>query len=237
MLPITRQNTILAARPHRRRGAIMMEMVLCLPLLLLLIVFLLYFGSGIMRVQHSQVADRYVAWQQAEGAPGPTLDPNGVQMNQTFFFNNAQNVNSAADSAFPTDAGDDLTTAAGRYTADTQSLVAQALGDFPSGSRARFDTSYPNSVPVLQRFEGPITHQHIRIGNDWKFVNGWIEVKSEWKQSGAGPWMLQPVREYFYPDLDNRLANLIDQGNPLASGAASLYSTKPAYIGPTITYP
>jgi hypothetical protein len=225
-----------AARNPRRRGTAMMEMVLALPLILLILALLLFFGKGIMRVQHSQVADRYEAWRLAEEAPGPTAD--GMQIGQTF-LKGAETITSDTNGFFPPDAGDNLILAGGRISTDTQSLTAQALTDFPNGRQARFNTTYANTVPALQRFQGAITHQHTRIGNDWKFVNGWREFNSEWiqKANGDDPWMLQPVDEYFYTDLDARLTPLIEMPNALASGAAALYTAKPGYKGPTVTFP
>ena len=50
----------------------MTETVLVMPFLIVIFALLIYFGRGMVRVQHTQIMDRYEAWRQASAdAPGP----------------------------------------------------------------------------------------------------------------------------------------------------------------------
>ena len=60
---------------HRQRnfGSAMTETVLSLPLILLILALLVFFGLNMQRLQRVAVVDRYEAWRQIVDAPGPNV--------------------------------------------------------------------------------------------------------------------------------------------------------------------
>jgi hypothetical protein len=237
----------------RARGSAMMEMALVLPFIVLIIALLLFFGRGIMRVEHAQVVDRYEAWRIAENAPGagayrggpsynPVPDPDGQLMNQAFFWKTAQWVRGSVNATFPAQAGDDLKQAGDNHSTDAGNLISDALDQFSSGVSVQFNTQHPSTLRVYQRFESPVRHQHTRIGNDWKYVNGWMWRLSnqggEWVQTAGDndAWMLDVVHARFLKNsdgsrgLDDVASTLSD--NPFGTYFSDVYQYRPPYQPP-----
>ena len=223
------------------------EMVLVLPLLFVILALLFYFGRGIVRVQHAQVMDRYEAWRQAAGAPGPAAG-GGVgsdQLNQLFFGANADSIDYDASGWFPPQAADGLVDAAVERQAPLEyrfpELVQAAVARADNGRTVAFATRHSNSVPLLGQFGGPIRHGHTRIGHDWAHVNGWsVTTQSaggllgvrQWNRAGPyGPNIQAPVRDVHYPTFD---ADLAAVGNPLAQAIRGIYLSQPGYGGPNV---
>ncbi len=228
-------------RPPSRHsaGTVMMEMILVLPFLVFVLLLIFYFGRGVVYVQQVQVADRFSAWTQAQGAPRPggnTLDE-GYVLSQLFLNRPQQQVSVDHSSDFPTDASDALTQSGQNASADTGNLITKAISEFPKGSTATVTATIPSEIKFWQLLDQPIKHQHVRLGNDWKFANGWTQSKGTWVQSGSGPWMLYPARDTFFSDFENEMTPLDNEGNLLAHLIRGIYVLKPGYAGPTITVP
>ena len=79
---------------NKHRGTAMAETILALPFLMLILLFLVYFGRNSVRVERTHMMDRYEAWREAGHGPGPRPDdPRGhPQMNDTWFNNNATTI-------------------------------------------------------------------------------------------------------------------------------------------------
>ncbi len=226
---------------HARAGTAMTEMVLVLPFLVFILLLVMYFGKGVVRLQHAQVMDRYEAWRLADGAPGPAANVQGgsAMMNQSFFGGAAQSVSADYSSAFPTDAADEFELMASNVSTDAKNLVTEAFDDFPKGATATMTTTHNESVALWQKIDQPVKHRHVRIGNDWAYSNRWVKNnKGEWVlQHADGTWILPPARDVFYDQLDNTLENLDQGGNRIAEYMRGTYLDKPAYRGPTINMP
>ena len=93
-------------RSSRRRGTAMMETIFSLLLITLILSFLFFFGRGVVRVQKSQVMDRYEAWREVARSWGPGSNNHlgGPQLNQTFFADNAASITQGGSHFFPHDA-------------------------------------------------------------------------------------------------------------------------------------
>lgn len=235
-------------RPRlKRSGTAMGEMVLVLPLLMLILALLIFFGRGVVRGQHAQVMDRYEAWRSVSAAPGPAAQgaTDNPQLNQLFFGANAESIEYDLSSYFPGLAGDELTRAAAAVNAPNEyhlsELVETSLRYNDRGRTVTFNTQHANRRRVWERFDQPTRHRHTRLGNDWAHVNGWnadadqqgLGGTANWRRTGPyGPNVLPPLRDIFYPDFDADLANV---GNPLADAIRGLYLSRPGYAGPTVT--
>ena len=231
------------------------EMVLVLPLLFVILALLVFFGRGIVRVQHAQVMDRYEAWRQAAGAPGPAMGgtPSNEQMNQLFFGSKADSIEYAGSRYFPSQAADQFLHEVAEWeldpasqfrlydTGELRATVEAVLASTDNGRTVAFKTQHTNRVPLWERFNGPIRHGHVRIGNDWAHVNGWSITAAggagspqyrQWNRIGPyGPNMLRPIADTHYPDLDSDLASL---GNPLSEAIRGIYLSQPGYGGPNV---
>lgn len=223
-----------------RHGSAMMETVLVLPFLVFILLLVMFFGRGVARVQHTQVMDRYEAWRLAAQSPGPSANQNegNPQMNILFFGEAAKSIDFNSSNYFPTDAPVSLQSAGQQFSTDTGALVDLAYQNFARGVRVEFKTSHQTDTRLWQRFEVPITHSHTRLDHDWKFVNGWRVQNNQWEPNGTGPWMLSPpVRDLFFQRFDNDMTAMVNQGNQLAAILQSVYSARPAYVGPNIVLP
>ena len=241
-------------RYRTRPGTAMGEMVLVLPLLLVIVALLVFFGRGVVRVQHAQVMDRYEAWRQAAASPGPAAQApdDNPQLNQLFFGDNAASIEYAGNDYFPGLAVDRLIDAAiTRNVPDhyqLPELVEAATAGNAPGRTVTFTTTHSNSVPLWERFNRPTRHRHTRIGNDWAHVNGWtappgsaqdnpvsgqwLGGSADWRRAGPyGPNVLPPIRDVFFPEFDADLANV---GNPLAEAIRSMYLSQNGYSGPNV---
>jgi hypothetical protein len=226
---------------HRADGTAMAEMILVLPLLMIVLALLLYFGRGVVRTQHAQVMDRYEAWRQARGAPGPRADSaaGNEQLNQTFFGSNAAGIEYEGSDAFPSRATDQLIQAAAARNVPAEyrlsQLIDATIGYNDRGRTVRMTTSHADRARIWQRYNQPTRHQHTRIGNDWAHVNGWTAASTPagWRRSGPfGPNVLPPIRDIYWPDFDAELNNT---ANPLAEAIRGLYLGAEGYAGPAVT--
>jgi len=185
----------------------MSEMVLVVPLLLLVLVMTVYFGKSLIRIQRSTVMDRYEAWRHVNEAPGPAvIDGDPDQINQTFHAARARDINYLSHAGFPTDAGSMWIVETESTSPDGADLLRLWLNPgtghrLPTGRRVEFTTEYDSDGPLTERYDGPFTREHWRIGNSWKFVNGVRDIEGEgwadfrwqrtypWSPDGVTAWI------------------------------------------------
>lgn len=245
----------LATSPVQHRGpsiscrasaAVIFEMVLAMPLLILILFLLFYFGRGMVRVQRAQVADRYQAWFEVGRAPGPGGGGVPGQLNQMFFANNAESLVIDQADQFPADGMEQLVEDVAGVDSDA-ALLAERLGaSLPSGRLVRLEAVHGETVPVWRQFEGPIRHAHIRIEHEWRFVNGWrreSQLESQpwpshggWYPGGALASLLSPLRRTFFSEFDDGLAELDPDGpaGDMVRMIEGLYAQEPSYAGPSV---
>jgi hypothetical protein len=221
----------------------MSEMVLVVPLLVVVLALLTYFGRGMVRVQHASVMDRYELWRQIGGASdggnpwGPHAANNDYeQLNQTFFGGNASTI-AAGDNApaFPDDAQQEMIERAGAYSPDGQNMLRRLFDNLPGGGSISLSTTHDNRVKLFEPFEGPINHAHTRIGNDWRFVNGQARQTDEsWVPSDPRVTHNLLVVSEFFSEFDQQMESMGQAGNRYASMLRGLYRAQPGYAGPDV---
>lgn len=220
----------------RARGSAMSEMVLVLPLLVFVLMLLLLFGQGWMRVQHATVMSRYEAWRQAAYAPGPyAVDPSpNDAMNQLFFAGNAATIEYQGHGSFPRDAADQLADWVGGQSDDAREFIEAVTDALPAGHTVSFKTTHPNSNQLWTLFDRPIRHTHTRLANDWRFVNGWEIDEEGWHPAGPHVSHIPQVRDQFFEEIDERLTSGAIASNPLSDVLRHFYFTLPGYAGPEV---
>ncbi len=214
----------------------MAETVLALPFLILILLFIFYFGRNSVRVERTHMMDRYEAWRMAGHGPGPRHDDTRghPQMNDTWFNNNATSIRHEAHNAFPDDAPSRWEDEAGRRTDDAGMLVREMIDTLARGQTSRFTTRHDTENKLLKQFNGDMNATHTVQDHDWKYVNGFPHRAGPWDGRGPGAHIHGPLRDLFYEAFDSTLEGMSDALNPLARTMRSLYLDVPGYRGPKV---
>lgn len=172
----------------------MTETVLVLPLILVVLALLFFFGQAMTRWQRSSVTDRYEAWRQAQYATGPGVDfakygqsfGSTDLLNEAFFAGNADRLDVAgragriniqepidliAEETYTIASG---TVAQGYDPTKAENLVRELHQRSPAWWRIDLATEHESSVPLYERFAGEVRHQSTVIDGDWAFAF-WVE--------------------------------------------------------------
>ncbi len=224
----------------------MMETVLVLPLVLVVLALLFFFGQAMTRLQRSSVTDRYEAWRQTQYAPGPGAEfaknpvefGNANMLDQAFFAGNASDL-SVADRAGRVNISEpsDLVADSARGIAppsDSPVYDPDVAGDMilarhlrsPAWWRIDLATEHTSSVPLYQRFAGPVLHQHTVIDGDWSY-GSWIEQEHRGDRAQLGDILVNDVHfigdDDEQPPTNDGLADLDDGLRP--HGVIGVYET------------
>ena len=150
----------------RCRGTAMLEFVMCIPLMVIVIAGIFFFGWVMRNQQRVYIADRYASWKSVYSSK-----PSTQQINEQFFDDRGYDIYMDLDSDTVTnqvrksfiDAVTARDTETGVYAED---LVSRNL---PGGSyallRSQFDTNSPRWRKWAE--SGPIEHSHVRDGRSW----------------------------------------------------------------------
>ncbi len=222
-------------RTNRRcRGTAMAETLLALPFLLLILLFVLYFGRESVRVERTHMMDRYEAWRQAGHGPGPHPDDvrGHPQMNDAFFAEHADSLGFSSSGAFPDAAAREWEQEAGNRSDDAGELARMMIENLAGGRTVHASSTHTTTNKLLQQFNGPARATHTTMDHDWKFVNGIGRRGGAWDQRAPYASNLGSLRDVFYQEFDTAFAAMT--GNPFAAAVRSLYLSHPEYRGPNI---
>jgi hypothetical protein len=217
----------------------MAETVLALPFLMLILLFIAYFGRNSVRIERTHMMDRYEAWREAGSGTGPSPDdPRGhPQMNDTWFNNTATAITHVSTGDFPDDAPEQWIDEASQRTNEAGELARKMWETMARGKTSQFSTRHDTSNILLEQFNGPVNAQHTVQGHDWKFINGYKHRAEEYEpDQKKGPYAhnLNPLRDLFYEAFDRTLEGMSDNQNPLAKTMRGLYLDIPGYRGPKV---
>jgi hypothetical protein len=192
-------------RPAARKGTMVLEMLMVIPLLSMIVVLIFFWGWAMVNQQSVRISDRYSAWETADGGGSSS-----VAINQDFMGNTAVNV-VLAPSAGQSKTSPDLATqtrdnypAAGNVADD---VITYAPGDCQDYVSAEF----PSSVAFMQRFQGAIKDAYGRDGVEWR-RNQLNEVST--------------IQKFYLTQdggVDTTLNSIGGQGGPMAQMIRNLY--------------
>ena len=220
----------------KQRGTAMTETILALPFLLIILLFITYFGRQGVNVERTHMMSRYQAWRSSAEGPGPRPHVNGSheQMADTWFNNNSSNLNFDGHSYFPDDASQRWLDAAGQRSDDAGMLLQDLLDALPRGTTANVSSRHETSNKITSVFTGNVQASHTVFDNDWKYVNGYRHRADQYDASGSMTHNLHSLRDIFYKGFDSTLEGMSDIQNPLASTIRSLYLNVSGYRGPEV---
>ena len=219
-------------------GTAMAETVLVLPLIVAVLSLMIFFGWAMRRLDQVVVLDRYEAWREVTHAPGPApVGEHTSELNQTFFAGRAQRITLAGQIAYPSGARQTLLDDAARMSVQVGQLAQSALSHFPRTREVAEQTTQNSQVPFWQQFAGPLGHHHVRLDNEWKYVNR-LHLSpddEQWHPVAKPTLTLAPsLRQVFFPTLDGQLTSLAGSGNPIARSMKDAYALEPPYVGPKL---
>ena len=181
-------------RAHRR-GNVLIEFVLVIPLLATIIGLTFFFGWAMTNQQHVKISDWFQAWR------GVRKDAvaSEAQLNAWFFQDRADEEDLRQEGGTgPTGAMEDFVAAVANRTARGGNMARMlAMEDhsdrFPHGKRAFVAAEFPSNIGIYQQFGGAIQNEHTRDGVEWRRGQARCE---------------RALRDEFYPALDDIIGNL-----------------------------
>lgn len=222
----------------RRRGSAMTETVVTLPLILLLLALMVYFGVSLQRLQRVTAAGRYESWRQMDdgvhNAAAELIDEDRI--NEQFFSGKAASVDVQVSFGETTEANDLLDAALvsagaqnGNMDVDSardwmDKMLSEAPGTRGVGVEASFDAT---SMGMLSSFDGPMRHHTVVLDGDWRYAP-WLRYGST-----AGRDVVWPViHEVFYDELAALFEPLANGGNEVAEASWDLHEVVSDARGP-----
>ncbi len=223
---------------ERQRGTAMTETILALPFLLIILLFITYFGRQSVNVERTHMMSRYQAWRSSAQGPGPRPHVNGShqQMADTWFNNNSGSLSFDGHNAFPNGAAQRWQDAAARRSDDAGMLLDDMLDALPRGTTANVSSRHETTNKITEVFTGNVQAAHTVLDNDWKYVNGYRHRADQYdtRDRGSMTHNLHSLRDLFYEGFDSTLESMSDAQNPLASTIRSLYLDLGGYRGPKV---
>ena len=218
--------------PGRRRGTVMIEFMMVIPLLAVILGYTFFFGWAMVNQQHVKIVDRFQTWRKVRvrsTVGAKTLNEQifqghldedtyhqdsekSVRDDDTFqTFNDLVDwVRDAQDK--PEDGEDGLDMV--KELLGTEEEKEEA-GKAERGRRITVHGKFPSEIGIFQSvedYQGAIKHAHMRDGREWR----WRQLRCE-----------EVIKDVFLIDLDDELEDLFNTDSKgLAETAQDLYLKK-----------
>ena len=203
---MTEGQTTATRRAHsrRRRGAAILEFVLCIPLLATILGLTFFFGWSMKNQQRMRMVARYDAWRHVL----TNDDTHHDDLNKVFFDGKSSGLGFAHGTG-PDDTLRDLVDAVGQFSQLAQPLADELVMDrFPRGRSASPSGGFPTDVGVWRKFHGDIKSHHVRDGVEWRRRQASCE---------------ETVVDQFLQSLDQALGAIPAPGDGLGQAFRRLY--------------
>ena len=223
---------------HRAHGTAMSEMVLVLPVILIMLALMVFYGRGMIRNQRVKVMDRYEVWRQVHEGSGARVDStvNHATLNQLFFNNHAENIEADAVPDNISQVGNLLVNDAYLWSAETGNFAAMVFAALDRSRQYRFTVDHDESLAIMERFNFSQRSMHLRIEHDWPFIQQSTNAAGQLTGSGQYTSILTMMRAYFLNDFSTALnqANDNTDGNVMFNTIYQSSVALPGYHGPTV---
>ncbi|MEX2672997.1 MAG: hypothetical protein WD294_12905 [Phycisphaeraceae bacterium] len=242
----------------------MTEFVLVMPMLMLVLALLFYFGSLGVRVQQGSAMARYEVWRAAMEGTGPAVEADGAadQLRAAFFPGQQSTVQQTlSEDVFPVAPYRQLLDSAESESGDAARLawawLHEGAGSYRQrrGVGERYEVRHDQAAQQWGRIgsvagEGenperfPIRRGQGRISGDWAYVEDWRAASPDWLSDLEGsPAAVDATRDAFLESLDLLMeAEARSQAwrtgrtpeQTLSGLMRSFYLKTPRYLGPTV---
>jgi len=191
----------------RRRGNVMIEFVMVIPLLGFILGLTFFFGWAMANQQHIKTTDRFQSWRQVRAGAGVSQE----LLNDWIFQGHLGGYNQDGGT-FTTETRktlEELVAYVGNVSARAEGLATDMVMDrCERGRWVTVNGSFPSDIALFQKFHGSIKHTHMRDGREWR-----------WRQL----WCEPAIRDQFLTELDTTLQGVASPGDSLAEMARRLY--------------
>ncbi|HOD81697.1 MAG: hypothetical protein BWX88_04407 [Planctomycetes bacterium ADurb.Bin126] len=193
----------------RRRGTVLLEFVMVIPLLAGIIALTYFFGWSMKNQQRVRASNRYAVWRWVHGKH----DVNDMNLNLNFFDAKAGDVSIHGWGGGPTQTRDDLQREVGVQSVPAGDLAREELSGaspWPYGCSGAIGASFPTDVTLWQWLtqDGGIRWHHVREGVEWRRHQARCE---------------NALTDQFYAGLDDALGSVPSPGDSLGEAARRLY--------------
>jgi len=195
-----------------RRGNVLIEFVMVIPLLGAVLGFTFFFGWAMVNQQHVKIADRYQTWRRVRAGARVSAETLNERIFQGYLDEERFHQGAGTYSS------ETIKTLQGLVeAADTESPQAAVIAEtmvMERSPRGRWTTvhgHFPNEIGIFQKvedYQGAIKHTHMRDGLEWR-----------WRQI----WCEPVIRDEFLAELDETLEGVASPGDGLADMAQGLY--------------
>ena len=188
----------------RARGSAMVEMALVLPVLMIILLLVVFFGRSMVRKQNVIIATRHAAWRNAKTLAAldePTL----VQMHFPEPPGKKPTLTTDRGHDTPADAAKAMVNGAYQVSDPAGEFADTVVNDrFPGGERMWMQADFPPESLPLEQFSKTVMDRHVREGVAWQRRHTDI-----WRE----------VRDQFIEEFDNQMTG----GGPLTDVVRNLY--------------
>ena len=200
---------------ERRRGSVLIEFVMVIPLLAMILGLTFFFGWAMVNQQHIKVADRFQTWRKVRAGSSVGAATLNDRIFQGHLDEEAYHQNSGTYSTETVKTLEELVMAAGAQSAGAEVLADKVVMEkSPRGRWTTVHGRFPSEIGIFRKiddYRGSIRHTHMRDGKEWRWRQVWCE---------------EVIKDEFLFDLDSTLLGVPSPGDGLAAMARRLYLTR-----------
>lgn len=245
----------LPVRCGARRGAVMSETVLVLPLVFVLLALMFFLGATMTRLYRASAIDRYESRRLTTQAPGPATGLGMLNgharvnvsshlteaLNREFFIGTADVIDGEVATGTPALVRTAMIDVAGMDASSAGDAAAELAADVldrrPIGLQANFRVEETLSNAWMATLDSPVRHGHQAAHHPWPYAPrvAYREQRAVWRHA-ATPIVTHTdeVVETFLGNLDDALSSFDASGNPLADPLRDAYRHTPSYDTPEL---
>ncbi|MCG3180090.1 MAG: hypothetical protein BIFFINMI_02444 [Phycisphaerae bacterium] len=174
-----------------RRGTALIEFTLLLPVLMIILLMMVYFGHSMVRKQNVIVTDRHLTWRYANQLGDPVNSAGQDDLKLNLFDRDVAEVTHDGGHGSPSAASATLVSETNRISSDAGGFADTVINHrFPRSQWLTVWASFlPQTLPMdqFQQAGQEIGDTHVREGLPWRYQNPnaniWEPIRDRWIQS------------------------------------------------------